>query len=604
MFVFGFFLDGQDMQVPVIMGVLGANAKTVVEKLKTGKDEDGQNFTPQSGFANAHDDESKKVPDEQLPLAVPSSSPLKESTDDIHSKTAADNKVETVLDKKHSIACPDPKHQSDTKNIQTAVKECSKQIEAIEKAKKDYEKAVSEKLPVIGVPKEVESVIKDTAGIVSGHTKSIMGKVHQLTNEKLQEKSAEMMNLAFPADKNKIFAEQVEALEGITCKFNALNAGLAALIAGALLKAFKKKAKQKQSRAVQAAVAADPSPPSDSAVPVPPIPPKGFYQPDPICSTEELMGEVLGSTINEITSIFGSAQSGVVSNMNDGNNPDMNSLAGSAPGKAVDISASEQNVVVALENGALLGGMAGALAGALGVDKNIIGSVATAFKAGNYGSGLASMMSLAGISPDSGLSLNALGERTFLAGSPAAVLNAIDSGDIMGGFTEAAGALGLPVGLMSGMGDAFSAIKIGDMSSLTGAIQGLAGFDSGILGSVAAMADGLPLGGMGAMGGMEVDIAESMNFVQSVTKLFECDPEPECSPNDEHTLDSGGSGAEEPNCASIAESANNAAQTAGASLKDAATKAASSFAVPNLNKIKGTLQEGANDLAGTLGDIA
>jgi len=140
-------------------------------------------------------------------------------------------------------------------------------------------------------------------------------------------------------------------------------------------------------------------------------------------------------------------------------------------------------------------------------------------------------------------------------------LNAIGSGDIMGGFTEAAGALGLPVGLMSGMSGAFSAIKSGDMSSLTGAIQGLAGFDAGILGSVAGMADGLPLGGMGALGGMEVDIAESMNFVQSVTQLFECDPEPECSPNDEHTLDSGGSGAEEPNCASIAESANNAAQT-------------------------------------------
>ena len=588
MFVFGFFLDGQDMQVPVIMGVLGANAKTVVEKLKTGKDEDGQNFTPQSGWANAHDDESKKVPDEQLPLATPSSSPLKESTDDIHSKTAADNKVETVLDKKHSIACPDPKHQSDTKNIQTAVKECSKQIEAIEKSKKDYEKAVSEKLPVIGVPKEVESVIKDTAGVVSGHTKSIMGKVHQLTNEKLQEKSAEMMNLAFPADKNKIFAEQVEALEGITCKFNALNAGLAALIGAALLKSFKKKAKQKQSSAVQDAVAADPPPPSDSAVPVPPIPPKGFYQPDPICSTEELMGEVLGSTINEITSIFGSAQSGVVSNMNDGNNPDMNSLAGSAPGKAVDRSASQRNVVAALENGALVGGMAGALAGALGVDKNIIGSVAGAFKAGNYGSGLASMMSLAGVSPDSGLA--------------SAALNVIDSGDILGGFTEAASALGVPTGLMSGMGGAFSAIQSGDMSSLTGAIQGLAGFDAGILGSVAGMADGLPLGGMGAMGGMEVDIAESMNFVQSVTKLFECDPEPECSPNDEHTLDSGGSGAEEPNCAAIAESANNAAATP--KLPSAPKITPPSFSLPNVNKLKQGLQEGANDLAGTLGDIA
>ena len=585
MFVFGFFLDGQDMQVPVIMGVLGANAKTVVEKLKTGKDEDGQNFTPQSGWANAHDDECKKVPDEQLPLATPSSVPTKEATDDIHSKTAADNKVETVLDKKHSLACPDPKHQSDTKNIQTAVKECSKQIEAIERCSKDFKEAVSKKLPISGVPPEVESVIKDTAGIISGHTKSIMGKVHQLTNEKLQEKSAEMMNLAFPADKNKIFAEQVEALEGITCKFNALNAGLAALIGAALLKSFKRKAKQKQSSAVEAAVAADPLPPSDSAVDVPPIPPKGFYQPDPICSTEELMGEVLGSTINEITSIFGSAQSGVVSNMNDGNNPDMNTLAGSAPGKAVDNSASQRNVVAALANGALVGGMAGALAGALGVDKNIIGSVTGAFKAGNYGSGLASMMSLSGISPDSGLA--------------SAALNAIGSGDIMGGFTEAAGALGLPVGLMSNMGGAFSAIQSGDMSSLTGAIQGLAGFDAGILGSVAGMADGLPLGGIGALGGMGVDIAESMNFVQSITKLFECDPEPECSPNDEHTLDSGGSGAEEPNCASIAESANNKASTP--ELPSLPSIEPPSFSLPN---IKEGLQQGANDLAGALGDIA
>ena len=547
MFVFGFFLDGQDMQVPVIMGVLGANAKTVVEKLKTGKDEDGQNFTPQSGWANAHDDECKKVPDEQLPLATPSSAPTKESTDAIHQTTAGDNKVETVLDKKHSIACPDPKHQSDTKNIQTAVEECSKQIESIERATKDFKDAVSKKLPISGVPPEVESVIKDTAGVVSGHTKSIMGKVHQLTNEKLQEKSAEMMNLAFPADKNKIFAEQVEALEGITCKFNALNAGLAALIGAALLKSFKRKAKQKQSSAVESAVAADPPPPSDSAVDVPPIPPKGFYQPNPICSTEELMGEVLGSTINEITSIFGSTQSGVVSNMNDGNNSDMNSLAGSAPGKGVDRSASQRNVIASLADGALIGGIAGALAAAVGVDKGIIGSVTGSFKAGNYGSGLASMFSLAGVSSDSGI--------------VTAALNAIDSGDLVGGFTEAASALGVPTGLMANMGGAFSAIQSGDMSSLTGAVQGLAGFDAGILSSVAGMADGLPLAGMGALGGMEVDIAESMNFVQSITKLFECDPEPECSPNDEHTLDSGGSGAEEPNCASISESAKNASET-------------------------------------------
>ena len=67
------------------------------------------------------------------------------------------------------------------------------------------------------------------------------------------------------------------------------------------------------------------------------------------------------------------------------------------------------------------------------------------------------------------------------------------------------------------------------------------------------------IGGLSSMGGISVDIAESMNFVQSITQMFDCDPEFECSPNDEHTLGEGGSGAkDEPNCAAIAEAADNA----------------------------------------------
>ena len=41
MFVFGFFLDGSDEQVPIIMGVLGNNAKTTIKGInsKVGVDE-------------------------------------------------------------------------------------------------------------------------------------------------------------------------------------------------------------------------------------------------------------------------------------------------------------------------------------------------------------------------------------------------------------------------------------------------------------------------------------------------------------------------------------------------------------------------------------
>lgn len=72
-FVFGFFLDGQDQQVPVIMGVLGNNAQTVLSNKTalTG----GKNFGPQSGFANTQEpkerDKKEKVPDEEKVIVKP-----------------------------------------------------------------------------------------------------------------------------------------------------------------------------------------------------------------------------------------------------------------------------------------------------------------------------------------------------------------------------------------------------------------------------------------------------------------------------------------------------------------------------------------------------
>lgn len=70
-FVFGFFLDGQEQQVPVIMGVLGSNAQTALST-KTGTSE--TNFSSTSGHATPADgnkDPNIKVPDEGLVINKP-----------------------------------------------------------------------------------------------------------------------------------------------------------------------------------------------------------------------------------------------------------------------------------------------------------------------------------------------------------------------------------------------------------------------------------------------------------------------------------------------------------------------------------------------------
>lgn len=72
MFVFGFFLDGQDQQVPVIMGVLGNNAQT---QLKPRIGNNDSNFAGTSGFAEGKDPPvgtaKPKVPDDRIGVVKP-----------------------------------------------------------------------------------------------------------------------------------------------------------------------------------------------------------------------------------------------------------------------------------------------------------------------------------------------------------------------------------------------------------------------------------------------------------------------------------------------------------------------------------------------------
>lgn len=70
-FVFGFFLDGQEMQVPVIMGILGNNVQT---PLSTKIGTNSSNFAGTSGFAQGKEpDPNIKAPDHALGTEKPKS---------------------------------------------------------------------------------------------------------------------------------------------------------------------------------------------------------------------------------------------------------------------------------------------------------------------------------------------------------------------------------------------------------------------------------------------------------------------------------------------------------------------------------------------------
>ena len=56
-FVFGFFLDGKDQQTPIIMGCLGNNAKTKLERKQGTEGSGGKNFTPVSFYSKMIEEE-------------------------------------------------------------------------------------------------------------------------------------------------------------------------------------------------------------------------------------------------------------------------------------------------------------------------------------------------------------------------------------------------------------------------------------------------------------------------------------------------------------------------------------------------------------------
>ena len=120
--------------------------------------------------------------------------------------------------------------------------------------------------------------------------------------------------------------------------------------------------------------------------------------------------------------------------------------------------------------------------------------------------------------------------------------------------------------LLTGIGNAFQAIRTGNIPNLISAAGSLASFNPRILNAIAgkgASLAGLSASGLGlgALGGMNFDIGTALGFVNSITKIFDCDPDPECSPNDSHTMQSGGGSSDKPTNAGIAENAKNTANS-------------------------------------------
>ena len=229
MFVFGFFLDGADMQVPVIMGVLGNNGKTRLQK-------GTKNFDGISGYLNndiPHDD-PVEAPDSDKKVVEPQGDQNAEieATDQPHTTTASDVVGQEKICEKIPLKTPENQVQSSIKNMQTEIEKVTGKISKYMNSITSYADAVSFR------SQNPQILIKDASKVLAKYTKPVMDQMMSHAQKKLNEELTKTVS-ALPSSERYLFAEMKEEMnEMALCLYNKLTNNLSNKLEGLLLDAL------------------------------------------------------------------------------------------------------------------------------------------------------------------------------------------------------------------------------------------------------------------------------------------------------------------------------------------------------------------------------
>ena len=511
MFVFGFFLDGTDEQVPVIMGVLGNNAKTIIPGI--GSAEGVPNtFMPKSFHK---DDGTTKASDAELIITEPRSSAVSESTDVVNKNNAATKNEEKINAKERPIECP--KHGNPLTSFATHMSNFQKDYQGLMEQLNSYGPAAAGKLsintPTINtedINSRVDKLIDKTSKLQAKSLTPNLNNTQNFLSQKLNDATRSIDKLANITDRLDNLEANVAAQGKLGCVFNKIKGDLARLIAAGIKNSLAKKQNQTPQNNNQV------RPTGNNSGLIPPIPPEGFYTPSNPCETEDLIADVFSNVMGDITQGY---QEAIITLAPGSGTPTQGRLASVL---------SQENVLANLENGNLFGGLASALGAGIGINASQSGAITSALKAGNYAAALTSLVDFSG--------------SNAAIGGLSSAIQSIDNGDIVGAFQGIAGPLGIDSKLMGAVGASLGAITNGDIASLTNELGNLGGAAPQILTDVLGgrlPLSGIDIGGFGALGGLDFDLALASTFMSTAAAFLECDPPDECPSIDTHTASAG-----------------------------------------------------------------
>ena len=241
--VFGFFLDGQERQVPIIMGVLGNNSQTILaQKNSTVADtvtDTQPGILAKSGYSEGSNPKSGTArevpPDDDLSLEEPAEGTVSnESADGIQQTTAADSRRQAKCEEKIALMKPDPKEfiNSSLKGIQTVIENLTNRIDTILQSLQSYADAITNK--VTDAQEAIQNIIQSASREISKFMKPIFDKIQEFAL-KILNQGFNMIIAALPSSMRFQFKDMVQQLtELMLCMYNKMTGGLKDQIVGSL----------------------------------------------------------------------------------------------------------------------------------------------------------------------------------------------------------------------------------------------------------------------------------------------------------------------------------------------------------------------------------
>jgi len=250
-FVYGFFMDGEDAQMPIIMGVLGYNQYTAVMK-----NVPDASFLPFSGYRTKPvktDEgvaEADHVPTSSNPTTQekPDESAVAEGVD--VSKTNNDKIAESSVGlirrddgasleqfKNESIPLFIPSsskcEQAPMVGIQRDIKNMINEIQRIKKTASDWETKVSTTLPK-GIEAEIAKVKDNTNKAIADKVKKVVSEVQRNALKKVNSAVSDSYDKVFPTELPQINETVEDANDMLSCAFKNIMKNLTSMIGGFL----------------------------------------------------------------------------------------------------------------------------------------------------------------------------------------------------------------------------------------------------------------------------------------------------------------------------------------------------------------------------------